>query len=66
MLPARQDAVTKVLAHDFCRDCLLMADAGRPTPSPREPAGARLEILTAYKKLQIDETGHADEHRVVT
>jgi len=29
-LPVRRDAVTKVLAHDLDRDCLLMADAGEP------------------------------------
>ena len=65
-LPARRDAVTKVLAHDLDRDCLLMADAGEPLRVLGNPPELWLEIRTTYTKLQIDETGQADEHRVVT
>jgi hypothetical protein len=61
-LSARRDAVTEVLAHDLDRGWLLMADAGEPLRALGNPPERWLEILPTYAELQIDETGHADEH----
>jgi hypothetical protein len=51
---------------DLDRGWLLMADVGEPLRVLGNPPEGWLENVTTFTKLQIDETGHADEHRVVT
>ena len=47
--PARRDAVTKVLAHDLDRDCLLMADAGEPVRVLGNPPERWLEDVGEHE-----------------
>ncbi|MFL5738406.1 MAG: phosphotransferase family protein [Actinomycetota bacterium] len=61
-LSARWKSVTDVIAHDAGRRWLLMADAGETFRTLGNPPERWIEILPAYAELQVEETGHADEH----
>jgi phosphotransferase family enzyme len=56
--------VTEVLAHDVDRGWLLMADAGQPLREFGNPPERWLEIVPAYARVQIGESGVPDRRLI--